>query len=47
LNFTILDPVGLGQNFAGVMHLADHEEQLINSRIWTQSANRAAPRRPQ
>jgi S-DNA-T family DNA segregation ATPase FtsK/SpoIIIE len=37
LNFTILDPVGLGQNFAGVMHLADHEEQLINSRIWTQS----------
>jgi len=35
--FTILDPVGLGQNFAGVMHLADYEEQLINSRIWTQS----------
>lgn len=38
LNFTILDPVGLGQNFAGVMHLADYEEQLINSRIWTQSS---------
>ena len=37
LNFTIIDPVGLGQNFAGVMHLADYEEQLINSRIWTQS----------
>lgn len=37
LNFTVLDPVGLGQNFAGVMHLADFEEQLINSRIWTQS----------
>jgi hypothetical protein len=37
LNFTILDPVGLGQNFAGVMHLADYEEQLINNRIWTQS----------
>ena len=37
LNFTILDPVGLGQNFAGIMHLADYEEQLINSRIWTQS----------
>lgn len=37
LNFTIIDPVGLGQNFAGVMHLADFEEQLINSRIWTQS----------
>lgn len=37
LNFTILDPVGLGQNFAGVMHLADFEEQMINNRIWTQS----------
>jgi len=38
LNFTIFDPVGLGQNFAGVMHLADYEEQLINNRIWTQSS---------
>jgi len=37
LNFTILDPVGLGQNFAGVMHLADYEAQIINSRIWTQA----------
>ncbi|HWF19962.1 MAG TPA: FtsK/SpoIIIE domain-containing protein, partial [Verrucomicrobiae bacterium] len=37
LSFTIVDPVGLGQNFAGVMHLADYGEQLINSRIWTQS----------
>ena len=27
LNFTIIDPVGLGQNFAGVMHLADYEER--------------------
>jgi DNA segregation ATPase FtsK/SpoIIIE-like protein len=38
LNFTVIDPVGLGQNFAGVMHLADYEAQLINSRIWTQPA---------
>ncbi len=38
LAFTIFDPVGLGQNFAGVMHLADYEEQLIHSRIWTQSS---------
>ncbi len=37
MNFTILDPVGLGQSFAGVMHIADYEEQIINSRIWTQS----------
>ena len=36
LNFTIIDPVGLGQNFAGIMHLADYEAQIINSRIWTQ-----------
>lgn len=38
LAFTIIDPVGLGQNFAGIMHLADFEERLINSRIWTQPA---------
>ncbi|MDB6113025.1 MAG: segregation ATPase, FtsK/SpoIIIE family, partial [Pedosphaera sp.] len=37
LNFTVIDPVGLGQSFSGVMHLADYEERLINSRIWTQS----------
>jgi hypothetical protein len=36
LSFTIIDPVALGQNFAGVMHLADYEESLINRRIWTQ-----------
>ena len=34
--FTIFDPVGLGQNFAGIMHLADFEDRVINSRIWTQ-----------
>ncbi len=38
LKFTIVDPVGLGQNFAGIMHLADYEDQLINGRIWTQSS---------
>ncbi len=37
VSFTILDPVGLGENFAGVMHLADFEESLIHSRIWTQT----------
>ncbi|MEO6052427.1 MAG: FtsK/SpoIIIE domain-containing protein [Chthoniobacterales bacterium] len=36
LTFTVIDPVGLGQNFAGLMHLADFEESLINRRIWTQ-----------
>ncbi len=38
LGFTIFDPVGLGENFAWLMHLADYEEPLINSRIWTQSS---------
>jgi hypothetical protein len=36
LSVTIIDPVGLGQNFAGLMHLGDYEESLINRRIWTQ-----------
>ncbi len=36
LSFTIIDPVGLGQSFAGLMYLADYEESLINRRIWTQ-----------
>lgn len=35
-SFTILDPVGLGQNFAGLMNLSDYEDSLINHRIWTQ-----------
>ncbi|MFZ4680953.1 MAG: FtsK/SpoIIIE domain-containing protein [Terrimicrobiaceae bacterium] len=38
LNVTLIDPVGLGQNFAGLMHLADYENSLINNRIWTQSS---------
>ena len=37
LSFTIIDPVKLGQNFAGIMHLADYEDNLINGRIWTQT----------
>jgi len=35
VRFTIIDPIGLGQNFAGFMHLADHDEALVSSRIWT------------
>ncbi len=35
VRFTILDPVGLGENFASFMHLADFDEHLIASRIWT------------
>lgn len=39
VRFTIIDPVGLGQNFAGFMHLADHDEALVGGRIWTDSAH--------
>ncbi|QOI99142.1 MAG: cell division protein FtsK [Phycisphaeraceae bacterium] len=35
VKFTIVDPVGLGQNFAGFMHLADHDESLVSDKIWT------------
>ena len=37
--FTVIDPVGLGENFSAFMHLADFDEQLINSRIWTDASN--------
>lgn len=36
VRFTIIDPVGLGQNFAGFMHLADYDELLVNHKIWTE-----------
>jgi DNA segregation ATPase FtsK/SpoIIIE, S-DNA-T family len=36
LRFTIIDPVGLGENFASFMHLADYDEQLVGARIWTE-----------
>ena len=39
LKCTILDPVGRGENFGTFMHLADHDESLVNSRIWTESAH--------
>lgn len=37
VRFTIIDPVGLGQNFAGFMHLADYDEQFVANRIWTET----------
>ncbi len=36
VRFTIIDPVGLGQNFAGFMHLADDDGALVSDRIWTE-----------
>ena len=38
-SFVFIDPVGLGKDFAGLMHLADYEETLIHHRIWTQSTH--------
>jgi S-DNA-T family DNA segregation ATPase FtsK/SpoIIIE len=37
VSFVFIDPVGLGKEFAGLMHLADYEETLIHHRIWTQT----------
>ena len=36
VRFTILDPIGLGANFSAFMHLADFDELLVSSRIWTE-----------
>ncbi|MEO0415823.1 MAG: FtsK/SpoIIIE domain-containing protein, partial [Verrucomicrobiota bacterium] len=36
LSFSLFDPVGLGESFAGLMDLADYEEHLINTKIRTQ-----------
>ncbi len=39
LRMTIIDPVGLGENFAAFMHLADFDEKLVASRIWTDKSH--------
>ena len=36
VRFTIVDPVSLGDNFAAFMHLADYDEKLVTSQIWTE-----------
>lgn len=36
VRFTLIDPVGLGQNFAAFMHLCDYDEQILGGRIWTE-----------
>ncbi|MCE9529525.1 MAG: cell division protein FtsK, partial [Planctomycetes bacterium] len=38
VRFTVVDPVGLGDNFAAFMHMADFDENLIGARIWTEPA---------
>lgn len=39
VRFTIIDPVGLGQNFSAFMHLADYDERFVTNRIWTESSH--------
>lgn len=36
VRFTVLDPIGLGEHFSSFMHLADFDEGLIASRIWSE-----------
>ncbi len=38
VRFTVIDPIGLGDNFAAFMHLGDYDENLIGARIWTEPA---------
>ena len=35
--FSIFDPIGLGQNFAGFMHLEDELPGMVGDRIWTEA----------
>ena len=37
--FVLFDPVGLGQNFSALMHLADYDESLVGGRIWTETVH--------
>lgn len=39
IRFTIIDPIGLGENFSAFMHLADYDELLVTSRIWTEAVH--------
>ncbi|MBM4048764.1 MAG: DUF87 domain-containing protein, partial [Planctomycetes bacterium] len=32
----LLDPVGLGQSFSALMHLADYDESLVGGQIWSE-----------
>ncbi len=38
IRLTLIDPVGLGQSFSAMMHLADFDELLIHNRIWTDAS---------
>ena len=37
VRFTLIDPIGLGQNVAIFMQLADHDEKLVGNRAWSET----------
>ncbi len=37
VRFTLVDPVGLGATFAGLMHVSDEDERIVGDRIWTEA----------
>jgi len=37
VRFTIFDPIGLGENFAAFMHLADYDDSFVGGKIWAES----------
>jgi DNA segregation ATPase FtsK/SpoIIIE, S-DNA-T family len=39
IKLTLLDPVGLGESFAGLMQLSEYDETLVRGRIWTETAH--------
>jgi hypothetical protein len=39
VRFTIVDPIGLGRSFGAFMHLADYDESLVTSRVWTEAVH--------
>ena len=36
VQFLLLDPVGMGESFAGFMHLADESDAIVGGRIWSE-----------
>ena len=36
VQFLLADPVGMGESFAGLMHLADESDAIIGGRIWSE-----------
>jgi len=37
VRLTLVDPIGLGQSFAGFMHASDYHQAVVGGRIWTEA----------